>query len=70
MTPVDELIEHYRELRDKMLQDLQHGKEHGWRVRSNNKDVTAEWMSEHKRRADHLSEIIAAHEKRHAQTSP
>ena len=64
MSLIDELLQHCRERRAQMLDDVKHWRSHGWRLRQDNKDITEQWLSEQERRAAELTEIIADYEKR------
>jgi hypothetical protein len=64
MAAIDELLQHYKSTRDQMLDDIRHWRENGWKLRHNNQDITEQWLTDQKRRADNLSNVIAAHEKR------
>jgi hypothetical protein len=64
MALIDELLQHYRERRVQMLDDVKHWRSHGWRLHENNKDITEQWLSEQERRAADLARIIADYEKR------
>ena len=64
MSLIDELLQHYRERRAEMLDDVKHWRSHGWWLRHNNKDITERWLSEQERRTAELAEIIAEYEKR------
>jgi hypothetical protein len=57
---IDELLAHYRKTRDQMLDDIKHWRENGWKLRRNNEDITEEWLTDQKRRAD-TRQYIKAH---------
>lgn len=65
---IDELIAHYRELRDRMLSDIADMESGRWRLhemRGNERvDITPQWIEEQKRRAESLERIIAAYAQR------
>ena len=58
MSLIDELLQHYRERRAQMLDDVKHWRSHGWRLHENNKDITEQWLTEQERRATDLAGII------------
>jgi hypothetical protein len=63
MGTIDDLIASYSEIRDQMLADIDHWKEHGMKLDHKGVDVTEKWLANQKERAESLSGIIAAHEK-------
>jgi hypothetical protein len=66
MAIVDKLIEHFRQRRAQILDDIQRWRDGGWKLRKNNEDITEDWLTEQQRRADELGSIIADYEKRNA----
>ena len=63
MAPIDDLIVSYRQIRDSMLADIKHWREHNWRLHHNNVDITEQWLSDQQRRADSLTGIINKYER-------
>jgi hypothetical protein len=41
-----DLIASYREIRDGMLADIKHWREHGWKLHHNNADITEKWLAD------------------------
>lgn len=62
----DELVDHYRKIHARMLDDIKQWRKHGWRVSMNGADVTEERLTDLKNRADDLAKVIGAHEKRNS----
>jgi hypothetical protein len=64
MAPSDDILDDYRKLRTRMLDDIRRWRANGWRLRKDDEDITEQWLAYQRRRADDLARIILAHEKR------
>lgn len=63
MATVDELLEHYAQLRSQILDEIAVLRSGDCRLIRNNEEITEAWLQDQQSRADELGSMIAAYEK-------
>lgn len=63
MATSNDLLEHYAQLRNQMLDDIKAWRKGGWRLVRDDEDITERWLQEQQARADKLTSLIAPTDK-------